>query len=596
MHPTIESYLGYLEKCIIHDPEIGCGWYRDLKKKDRVGVLATAHVILTFDMVARDIPLQDTVFEHLYNTKFDDGSWPFVSNLNHTGVVDSTAWVLLSLLVEQSPYRANPSALSDSFKWLICAQNTDGGWGITQNSQSRTASTAFALKTLCTANNREYDVHIKRGIRFLTQCQNDDGSWPSASAHACVASTAYAMMALNGCPDSKSQLSIGRAANWILSICNQTDDQLWDDYDEREEVETKVEEKFIRLTYSYPITPLAICALVATGPQDETVSKIFHSYVQKVKAHHTFKGVKTTQRHDTTYGIHDIVCSLSSHAFPQKAPPSTTQHDIKALTKKVADASLPQLFPVHQSPAGTSSSPKTNVIFFHGLGGDAVETWLNSNNNFYLPLAVCDDSMNIDVYTVGYANASSAWAGDAMSLYDRAKNIMKLLEVSPLAGGKLILVGHSFGGLLIKSIICGIHTYESKESAARNILNSVAGVCFISTPHFGSSLANFAKSLSVIYRATVSTKDLTWLNDDLLKLNQQYKTISNDLNIKHISFYETQTTYKTTVVNQASADVGIPGSTPIPIDSNHIDIAKPDGDDALLTRSISKFISDANKP
>jgi triacylglycerol esterase/lipase EstA (alpha/beta hydrolase family) len=263
--------------------------------------------------------------------------------------------------------------------------------------------------------------------------------------------------------------------------------------------------------------------------------------------------------------------------------------DIESLKSKRNEVDLPHLLSL-SSNDDSETRYKSTIIFIHGLGGSEVDTWFNEDTEFFLPIHLQHTFSEAKVLSLGYENSSSSWVGNAMSLYDRATNIIKLLEVSDIPDGDITLIGHSFGGLLIKSIICGIHSYEPNDSSARSILNNIKNVCFVATPHQGSKLATFAKSLSLIYNSSASTNDLSWGDEDLKKLNTQYKTVSTDKGIKHLSFSEDRTFKKIKIVDSDSADIGLPGSRTVPIDANHIDIAKPKSKDSLLSKSIESFI------
>ena len=66
--------------------------------------------------------------------------------------------------------------------YLRAAQNPDGGWGFRSGSQSRIEPTAWALLALdqvFPAN--AASEAIARGVRFLSDSQLPDGSWPAAA-------------------------------------------------------------------------------------------------------------------------------------------------------------------------------------------------------------------------------------------------------------------------------------------------------------------------------------------------------------------------------------------------------------------------------
>ena len=67
-------------------------------------------------------------------------------------------------------------------RWLEEVQNRDGGWGEDmegKKTQSTTEQTAWSTYALLLAENSE-NPSAQRGIEYLLNRQNPDGSWPSS--------------------------------------------------------------------------------------------------------------------------------------------------------------------------------------------------------------------------------------------------------------------------------------------------------------------------------------------------------------------------------------------------------------------------------
>lgn len=582
----IETYILYLDQCFISEVNIGVGWYRDLKRRDRVGNVATSQVVLTYSRASKSIPNAQDIFTSLFNNRLPDWSWSFISNIDNVGVVDSTAWVLQALLLKESPYRSIDDYLSGSFDWLVQAQNKDGGWGLVKGAESRIVSTSFVLRAMSATNDIRYAEYIKKAIGYILINQNNNYSWSTSSRDSCVAATSHAIIAITLASRSKATLPIQRAASWLLSECSLEENGFFESHPIVEEIEVNVNNRIIRMVYNFPVTPLAICALRYVYPSKAQVEKIFDQYISELEQHKSFSGIKTASGNDTSYGIHDIVMSI----VKDKPINKYIEPCLSSLKKSIGQEDLPQLVKIGSSQE--SGCNNVNVIFIHGLGGDAIDTWLNESSDCFFPSIVASSFPSANVYTLGYENSSTSWAGTAMSLYDRSINIIKLLEVEDMPDGNIIFIGHSFGGLLIKSIVCGIDSYENDNSPAKKILERVKGVCFVATPHHGSKLANFAKNLSVVFKASASTKDLAWDNKDLVRLNNQYKVITEKFDIGHLSFSERKKTKGVTVVDGESADLGLTGARAVPIDENHTDIAKPVSEKSLVLKSMIGFIKE----
>lgn len=595
----VNSYLSFLETKFVSKENIGFGWYRDLKNSNRVGNVATAQVVLAYTIANRPVPDNQRVFEGLLNHRFSNGSWPFVSNINDVGVVDSTSWVLLALLLSQSPYQQNNTCLENSFDWLCNAQNDDGGWGLIKGADSRVVSTTFAVRALIAAKSPTYQKAIQNALSYLLDSQHADSYWINASGKPCVGTTSHAIIALSEFLHGEGILSIDRAVCWLIENCELKTQAFWDHLPFNEEIEVTVGERPTRIFYEYPITPLAIRALRLSTLSRVKYSDIIEGYLSALKGNKVFCGTKTSKGHDTSYGIHDIVMSIIENNLKASNFVNSTNFELEKFKEDVNKAEFPQLFRVHRSNANDSNT--INVLFFHGLGGHPINTWLNEESGFFLPIGLLtDDSPNMNIYTLGYDNSPSAWLGSAMSLENRTVNIIQLLENENLNVGKVVFVGHSFGGLLIKNVISTIHSSESQNAPIKSILNKIAGVCFIATPHSGSSLANFFKWLRLVFKNTPPIKDLEKNKEELLRLNERYKTLANDLKIKHISFAETRKTGSfwggVLVVNEVSANLGYPGARVVTLDANHIETSKPKEKNSLLVKSIQQFLNQIIKP
>jgi hypothetical protein len=98
-----------------------------------------------------------------------------------------------------------------------------------------------------------------------------------------------------------------------------------------------------------------------------------------------------------------------------------------------------------------------HAIFFHGLGGHPFETWRSSLEPKACWLHwLAEDIEGLAVWSVGYKASVSRWRGSAMHLTDRSTNVLERILLEPkLQNGELVLIGHSFGGLVITGC-CGV--------------------------------------------------------------------------------------------------------------------------------------------
>ena len=103
---------------------------------------------------------------------------------------------------------------------------------------------------------------------------------------------------------------------------------------------------------------------------------------------------------------------------------------------------------------------KLDIVFIHGLEGDARSTWTHSNGVFW-PDWVAEDLSNANVWTLGYEAHLTKWQGGSMPLTDRATSVLNLLASKELGSKPIIIVAHSLGGLVAKKCLqIGITTIQ----------------------------------------------------------------------------------------------------------------------------------------
>ena len=96
-----------------------------------------------------------------------------------------------------------------------------------------------------------------------------------------------------------------------------------------------------------------------------------------------------------------------------------------------------------------------SLVFVHGLAGHESETWMhNPKDHCSLWPAWLGEDTKCDAWTLGYDAAISGWRNGAMPLPRPGTSVPeRLLSQSDLAGCRLLLIGHSMGGLMLKTAI-----------------------------------------------------------------------------------------------------------------------------------------------
>jgi hypothetical protein len=70
---------------------------------------------------------------------------------------------------------------------------------------------------------------------------------------------------------------------------------------------------------------------------------------------------------------------------------------------------------------------RINVVFVHGLGGHAYDTWRRSaEGSAFWPAWLARDIPGLAVWTLAYEAPPTNWFGPAMPIQDRAKNVLVL--------------------------------------------------------------------------------------------------------------------------------------------------------------------------
>lgn len=250
----------------------------------------------------------------------------------------------------------------------------------------------------------------------------------------------------------------------------------------------------------------------------------------------------------------------------------------------------------------TSNPDALHVIFVHGLGGDSRGTWMhNKKDHTTLWPSWIGEDVDCNVWVAGYGAAATGWLDAAMHLADQGEAFFSALQVEPkLQKRKIVLVGHSLGGLVIKSGMTQAQTLGDPRREA--VLADIAGVVFIGTPHQGSSLATIAAYLGPVAR--INPQVVNMASDDawLKLLNGQFKNLQAQRSFSVRVFFETRGILigrnlwrfklgaRVTIVNRNSSDPGIAGVIPTGIEGDHFEIAKPNSRQDFAHKALVAFL------
>ncbi len=230
-----------------------------------------------------------------------------------------------------------------------------------------------------------------------------------------------------------------------------------------------------------------------------------------------------------------------------------------------------------------------DIVFVHGLDGDARSAWRPAGSQGPTwPEWLGQDLPDAGVWLLGYEVPSSAWRGHTMPLVDRATNALALMDTEGLGDRPIAFVTHSMGGLLVKQLLR--HGRDYGDQNWRRIADATRGIVFLSTPHSGSDIAGWVKHLGLVMRSTVSVEELRAHDPRLRELNLWFRNNLQAMRILVEVYCEKIPMHGFVVVNETSADPGIAGVVPVPLDEDHVSIAKPASEDSLLYKRTLRFI------
>jgi 8-oxo-dGTP pyrophosphatase MutT (NUDIX family) len=166
-----------------------------------------------------------------------------------------------------------------------------------------------------------------------------------------------------------------------------------------------------------------------------------------------------------------------------------------------------------------------------------------------------------------------------MPLEDRADNLLDLLTTHPALAKRLgiAIVAHSFGGLVLKSLI---RRAAERPDLYAPFLDRLGGLVFLGTPHEGSALGNFFEFIGAFVGATVTISELQQNTPLLRHLATWYRDHHDQLGLRSLAFLETQPLklgpFRTAIiVDPASGTLAVNGARSIPVDADHTTISKP---------------------
>ncbi|HEV7484972.1 MAG TPA: hypothetical protein VGQ65_04775 [Thermoanaerobaculia bacterium] len=178
-----------------------------------------------------------------------------------------------------------------------------------------------------------------------------------------------------------------------------------------------------------------------------------------------------------------------------------------------------------------------------------------------------------------------------MALPDRAGQVLDRMVQKHLGERPLLFICHSLGGLLVKQIL---HKADDADDdpKKKQVAAQTRAVLFLATPHNGAELASLLDAFRTLFGTTVSIDDLRAHDAHLLDLFNWYRNHSLGLGIRTVTYYETRPVMGVLpIVNATSSQAGV-GSDAVPLDENHLSIAKPRDRDEQVCDAARDLLND----
>jgi squalene-hopene/tetraprenyl-beta-curcumene cyclase len=212
----------------------------------------------------------------------EPSGWAFEFANEHYPDIDDTAMVLLALQhASASDAAAQERCERRAVAWLVGMQSSDGGWAAfdADNNWAFLNRVPFAdhnamldpscpditgrvLEALCRRGFKLSDPPIERGVGFLLETQERDGSWYGRWGVNYLYGTFLALRGLRVAQDPGASKAMWKAGKWIVSV--QNEDGGWG-----ESCASYNEGRFVPAPSTPSQTAWALLGLVAAG-QGET--------------------------------------------------------------------------------------------------------------------------------------------------------------------------------------------------------------------------------------------------------------------------------------------------------------------------------------
>jgi pimeloyl-ACP methyl ester carboxylesterase len=240
------------------------------------------------------------------------------------------------------------------------------------------------------------------------------------------------------------------------------------------------------------------------------------------------------------------------------------------------------------------------IILFHGLqmpdARDAWKTtWTNKSNVCWPQDWLPEDlgKEKVRVLSMSYDSTATRWIKNQGNTEDVRHIGSDLVEsLVTMKGWQLdvdqtiVLIGHSLGGLVIKSLVVNTHEAAGRRAAnlldpskaemCRKFLANIKGIIFYGVPHSGSMIAEYVNNLNKagLLRLAGIMKNLCPFQNDMEQLSVDFQNAIDRERVALYAFSE-QLEYNKVLVVPAASAIELTGCNNVSLYANHVEICKP---------------------
>ncbi|CAK9237692.1 unnamed protein product, partial [Sphagnum troendelagicum] len=275
--------------------------------------------------------------------------------------------------------------------------------------------------------------------------------------------------------------------------------------------------------------------------------------------------------------------------------------------------------PVHQlwPPPEDKRWTRMDVIFFHGLqfaGDGSTDAWRSTWTQ-----KGCDDvcwakewlpfdlGKDVRILSVSYnAHVITSPHDDVSEI---AHNLFEALIKRCEWDCPIVLIGHSFGGLVLKSLVVKAKKMSSIRYAeddltraavdhAKAFLNNVRGVVFYAVPHAGSY--NITEYVNKLLRSNNKhhariMENVQPCRRDMEELSEEFEKFLKEKKVNVYAFGEGKPMNVEILVHFSSAQ-RLAGSNSYKVeDANHMEVCKPTSQDHISYTLLLGFIKEVSR-